>query len=197
MVLSWLTATNNSGHFIFSIHKKRYTAPFFLSNKKDFVLCVPTVEQRELVLAIGSTSGKFGSKLDRSEGDTTIDDASQVVRLSQRQRRKLNQDHWNQFGIPGLHAQCLFEEDNESGGVFGVHGTVAHLRCRVLRILPKDTGEDDAHHLIQAQVVDAYCRSDYWEPQKQIFAPSLVTTPPPYLTFLGSQTFGKVVRLDD
>jgi len=50
---------------------------------------------------------------------------------------------------------------------------------------------DDEHYLISATVIDAYCREDYWDSKKNMFRPR-DTTVKPYLTFLGSQSFGYV-----
>ena len=79
-VISWLTATNNDGSFVFSINHRRYTTSMLLPNQqndndtaqqqqhhqqqppKTFVLSIPVHGMEELVLAVGSSSGRFGSK---------------------------------------------------------------------------------------------------------------------------------------
>mmetsp|Transcript_31177 Transcript_31177/g.93488 ORF Transcript_31177/g.93488 Transcript_31177/m.93488 type:complete len:88 (+) Transcript_31177:30-293(+) len=50
---------------------------------------------------------------------------------------------------------------------------------------------DGDHHLVLAEVIDAYVRSSYWDADKMRFRPATPETPP-YLTFLGSQAFGYV-----
>ena len=70
--------------------------------------------------------------------------------------------------------------------VFFVKGCVARLACRVLDVKP---GADDAHHLLTCVIDDASVREDYWN--GKVFAPVELDAPP-YLTFLGSQTFGHV-----
>ena len=78
MVLSWLTATNNAGQFIFSIHRRRHSASILLNvtNETDvdakslpsnpignfFTLSVPIQGMEELVLAVGRISGKYVNK---------------------------------------------------------------------------------------------------------------------------------------
>ncbi len=48
---------------------------------------------------------------------------------------------------------------------------------------------DEDHVLILAEVTDAYVHPSYWDDAKSIFRP-LSEAVPPYMTFLGSQTFG-------
>jgi hypothetical protein len=48
---------------------------------------------------------------------------------------------------------------------------------------------DEDHLLILAEVTDAYVHPSYWDDAKSIFRP-LSEAAPPYMTFLGSQTFG-------
>ena len=80
MVISWLTATNNFGRFLFSMNRRRYTASrLFLDGDEDedmivkeqqqhlqrndsFVLCVPTADLAELVRNVGNVTGYSGSK---------------------------------------------------------------------------------------------------------------------------------------
>lgn len=88
MVLSWLTATNNEGRFIFSIHKSRYSASLLapptvdntdrIRSEKDtdnncnhtnnfqvgieFTLSVPIKGLEQVVLDVGLISGRYGSK---------------------------------------------------------------------------------------------------------------------------------------
>ncbi|KAL7565479.1 hypothetical protein ACA910_012218 [Epithemia clementina (nom. ined.)] len=83
-VLSWLTATNNEGSFVFSINHRRHTASFLLmqnqhddgvlsnNNQKDerfFSLSVPVQGMEQLLLDVGSCSGRFGSKFPSDHTD--------------------------------------------------------------------------------------------------------------------------------
>lgn len=56
--------------------------------------------------------------------------------------------------------------------------------------------QEQEHSLIMAQVEVAYVLSEYWDEKKKLFRPNPDLTSnkhvPPYLTFLGSQTFGYV-----
>jgi len=105
------------------------------------------------------------------------------------------------------------DDDGSQENCFAIRGTVAHLKCRVQNIITEGndishgscrTIEDD-HHIIHAQVIDGYVRSDYWDAEKKQFRPTRrlessgnfpgrgqTLPPPPYMTFLGSQTFGYV-----
>jgi len=86
-VISWLTATNNEGAFVFSINQRRYTASILQQDtsttsqaqggadintssstnktneaKQYFTLSVPVHGMEELVRNVGSSSGLYGSK---------------------------------------------------------------------------------------------------------------------------------------
>ena len=66
MVISWLTAMNNSGKFIMSVNKNRHTASVLVPNQNimnddvEFVLCVPVAGMEDLVRNVGRTSGRWG-----------------------------------------------------------------------------------------------------------------------------------------
>ncbi|KAL3910454.1 MAG: hypothetical protein SGARI_002117 [Bacillariaceae sp.] len=95
--------------------------------------------------------------------------------------------------------------DNATGpsDSFCIAGTVAHMLCQVNCIIGLDQVAnesaadattrlvDDAHYLVSATVVDAYCHSDYWNKEKNLFRP-IDASCSPYLTFFGAQTFGYV-----
>lgn len=83
-VVSWLTATNNDGTFVFSLNHRRYTASMLLlgtpqnqpaenessldhnlqseQQQRFFTLSIPVQGMEQLVLNVGSSSGRFGSK---------------------------------------------------------------------------------------------------------------------------------------
>jgi flavin reductase (DIM6/NTAB) family NADH-FMN oxidoreductase RutF len=211
MVLSWLTATNNLNAFMFSLCKRRYTASI-ISDGSIFTLSVPVQGMEELVRQVGSFSGRFGSKFaedNHTSKTTPIDDystkeASSAVDgqddntpLSKRQRKKLQRELNQRGGIPELNRTDLHDSlirDNDNGDtacpLFAVQGTVAHMVCRVTRIIPNTI--DDEHVLVLAKVEGAHIQSAYWNAEKCLFRPA-GSNVPPYLTFFGSQTFGYVV----
>eukprot|EP00978_Attheya_sp_CCMP212_P020473 scaffold58661_cov59-Attheya_sp.AAC.4 len=257
MVLSWLTATNNQGSFVFSICKRRHTASMLLlldSNANSttqqqqpptmtmttyFVLSVPVRGMEQLVLEIGGVSGRWGSKfpddypphhhddtIRRSTNNSTKNNNNNnnnteqscsplSVPLSKRQRKK--QRRRNLLGgIPGLKAVPFGHDDGvspppaaaetidsklstSSSSLFAIHGTVAHLKCRMVSSLHNNNDNDnsskmdmdDDHHLVMAQVMEAHVHPLYWDSSKSQFRPQQQNVPP-YLTFLGSQTFGYV-----
>lgn len=100
MVLSWITATNNHGRFVFSINKRRYTAAWLWSSftlppaacRSDsssqqmsssalpptrFTLSVPVKGMEELVIAVGGVSGRWGDKFPETRrSDVAVDGAS-------------------------------------------------------------------------------------------------------------------------
>ena len=57
MILSWLTATNNEGKFMFSLNKHRHTASVI---RNEFTLSVPVQGMEDLVLSAGGVSAKWG-----------------------------------------------------------------------------------------------------------------------------------------
>jgi flavin reductase (DIM6/NTAB) family NADH-FMN oxidoreductase RutF len=212
MVLSWLTATNNHGSFLFSLGKRRHTATMLLLQQQQettttatvFTLSVPVQGMEELVRAVGSVSGRTARKFatpqqqqqqqqqPKEDYVTRVDDSAdqqQQPPISKRQKKKM----LRQDGIPGLKAvpvgHSIPQQQHDALHLFCIDGTVAHLVCRVTRI------HDDEHHLlIRAQVERAYVQSSYWDGDKNLFRPSQDT--PPYLTFFGSQVFGYVVTED-
>jgi flavin reductase (DIM6/NTAB) family NADH-FMN oxidoreductase RutF len=101
------------------------------------------------------------------------------------------------MGIPRLRAVSLGTdvpqnrlESYDSPLLFAIKGTIAHLQCRVAHVY--EHAIDVEHLLVLAQVERAWVRSDYWNGAKNVFGP-VSETASPYLTFLGSQTFGYVV----
>ena len=63
MTISWLTAANNHGGFVFVIHKSRHSAQNLLASGR-FTLSVPVVGHTRLLLAIGKCSGRTEDKFD-------------------------------------------------------------------------------------------------------------------------------------
>ena len=220
MVISWLSATNNTGKFMMSVNKCRHTASILTSKDRDvdFILCVPVAGMEDLVLNVGKASGKWGkSKFagecedkicdkDESKGDpqsqvesTTELIAPTGVKTSRQQKKRKFKN-----GVDGLVAVRIGGVEkapqNEHDPI-AILGTVAHLVCKTYRIVDGKDGNaiDDDHHLILAEVKEAYVHRDYWNEEKIQFQPMTKKIengelqPAPYLTFLGSQRFGYVV----
>ena len=154
MVLSWLTATNNSGRFVFSINRGRHSAtnvvPIDESSGKartgvDFVLSIPVQGMEQLVLDVGGTSGKWGSKFvaDHNHDDaepsneTGEDDECRaadvdLTSMSNRQTKKLKRMRLAK-GIPNLEAAPIGHSDassREKNLLFAINGTCSHIHCR-------------------------------------------------------------------
>ena len=266
MVLSWLTPTNNSGRFMFSINKKRYSASLLAPVTCDtntfevgieFTLSVPVQGMEQMVLDVGSISGRYGSKFWVGADTITNNDVDpQEEHLSNRQRktqrRIRRKKQLSRHGVEGLvptrlgSSEVSSQRQNEvpqtqTSCPSPIKGTVAHLKCRTYAVIgspsslgspnveEKDTtilkrGEkvgstaeersnkiacessiekntnnssiiDDDHLLVMAEVIDAYVHTSYWNEKKLLFKPLLADVPP-YLTFLGSQTFGCVTSTD-
>jgi hypothetical protein len=181
-------------------------------------LCVPIAGMESLVLAVGRTSQRFASKFPRVEKDSpsktknnnnntapnavTATDGGRhaggvVPHMSKRQRKRLEHIGCVENGIPGL----IRVPFGNGGGVmntrlFCIEGTVAHMHCRTYRIVDENVDTpQDTHCIIYAQVMNAVCRSSYWNSHKKVFCSTHGEKP--ILTFLGSQTFGYVVAAAD
>ena len=169
-MLSWLTASNNNGQFVFSLNRRRYTTEILQS---AFVLCVPVAGMEDLVRDVGSISGLTVNKFNKApDNEGEAQNANEPI--SKRQRKKMLQE----TGIPNLCSVIVFENQ------FAIEGMVAQSQCKILQPLHRD----DDHTIFLAQVEQARVRSDYWDPVKLMFRPD--DGVPPYMTFFGSQTFG-------
>jgi flavin reductase (DIM6/NTAB) family NADH-FMN oxidoreductase RutF len=210
MVLSWLTATNNSGRFMFSINRSRHSAtnvvPIDESSGKartgvDFVLSIPVQGMEQLVLDVGGTSGKWGSKFvaDHNQNDAEPADVD-LTSMSNRQKKKLKRMRLAK-GIPNLEAVPIGHSDayasaREKNLLFAINGTCSHIHCRTCAILEEPASSatgivDEEHFLVIAEVIDAHVHSSYWDATKKQFRP-MRDDVPPYLTFFGAQTFGYI-----
>ena len=187
MILSWLTATNNEGSFMFSLNKHRHTASVL---QDEFTLSIPVQGMEDVVLSVGGVSGKWGiSKFQKDHKDAAVETAPEAAATSRKKKRK-----GPRFptGIPNLQRVPLGQDtEGSTGWPFAVKGTVAHLLCRAIHIADGTDWIDANHYVVFAKITRAYVQSSYWNPSKKIFQP----TPgyPPYLTFFGSQTFGSVL----
>eukprot|EP00977_Amphora_coffeiformis_P009160 scaffold2092_cov144-Amphora_coffeaeformis.AAC.1 len=187
MILSWLTATNNEGSFMFSLNKHRHTATVL---RDEFTLSVPVQGMEDLILGAGGVSGKWGfSKFEKERKDPTTETTSTASMASRSKKRK-----GPRFptGIPHLERVSLGQDtEGSTGWPFAVKGTVAHLLCRVIHIAERTDWIDNSHYVVFAKITRAYVKSSYWNASKKLFQPAPGF--PPYLTFFGSQTFGYVI----
>ena len=241
MVLSWLTATNNEGRFMFSIHKSRHSTSLLCRNSgadtspfrtgTEFTLSVPVQGMEQLVLDVGSMSGRRWSKFENNEYGAASErsgiDAAQ--HMSKRQRKKQRQERLSLHGVAGLVPVSLGSSHSRHtstlspSSLFAIKGTVAHLKCRTYGVIgtpaapltgskrehPSGPAEmeagavdgtappviDPQHLLVLAEVTEAYVHPAYWDHEKLLFRPLSAENIPPYLTFLGSQTFGYITSL--
>jgi flavin reductase (DIM6/NTAB) family NADH-FMN oxidoreductase RutF len=213
MVLSWLTAINNKGGFLFSINKRRHSASLLLRNSsehKQFSLSIPVQGMEELVLAVGSVSGRWGrskfpachprnnQQLNNTASVAAATDDKTGQGSLKRQQSKRQQPSFPD-GIPGLRAVAMGNSpstsvndssSDERTGLFAIDGTVAHLECITRQVIDQDI--DDDHYVIVAQVQRAFVQPSYWNSDMNLFQLQDASIPP-YLTFLGSQTFGHVL----
>jgi flavin reductase (DIM6/NTAB) family NADH-FMN oxidoreductase RutF len=193
MILSWLTATNNEGRFMFSLNRRRHSASILTVNP-EFTLSIPVRGMEDLVCNVGSISGSFGSKFPSDYTPKLSSDATrtQVARKEPSSNRERKKDKRFSHGIPDLKQVPLGEEEgNLEDRIFCIAGTVAHLRCRAYTILDEPVIDCD-HYLVLAEVKSAFVKESYWDAKKNLFRPS--PGDQPCLKFFGSQQFGYVVK---
>ena len=174
MTISWLTCLNNDADVLLSINARRHSAAAVLSGRA-FGLSVPTSDLAATVLKIGACSGSKHDKLATVEGLAAVE--ADDTKASK----------------GGFAALMSDSSDDDDDGVAAppdapwyVEGCVARLACVVERRLTE--GED--HHVVVAKVTDASVREDYWD-GKTFRAPHGRA---PFLSFLGSQSFGHTVQ---
>ncbi|KAF0688321.1 Aste57867_20033 [Aphanomyces stellatus] len=175
MTITWLTPINNHGKFICSINCKRHTATFINQVGRHFVLNVPTSAQQSLVLAIGGCSGATTDKFE------SLQIATCDVGWETPPVRPLKRKH-------GLSKKDLLALDlaDAAASCVALRECIAHTLCRVEKV-----DVDDGHYILTCVQLAAYVRATYWN--GKTFAPLTPSDDPPYLTFLGSKTFGHVV----
>jgi flavin reductase (DIM6/NTAB) family NADH-FMN oxidoreductase RutF len=212
MVISWLSATNNNGRFMISINKRRHSASILTSrDNADFVLSIPVAGMEDLVLDVGKVSGKWGkSKFSRTDNDSEPKNVqasesilNPVLPSAVSKRQKKIQLENGIDGLVAVRVGGVQKPPQNEHDQFAIHGTVTHMVCKIYQIVGGKEGNaiDDEHHLILAEVKEAYVNRDYWNEEKKQFQfqPSVNNTgrgeskPAPHLTFLGSQNFGYIV----
>ena len=174
MTISWLTCLNNDADVLLSINARRHSAAAVLSGR-SFGLSVPTSDLANMVLKIGACSGSKHDKLATVEGLAAVEADAEA-----------------KAGKGGFAALMSDSSDDDDGVAappdtpWFVEGCVARLACVVKRRLTE--GED--HHVVVAKITDATVREDYWD-GKTFRAPHGRA---PFLSFLGSQSFGHTVQ---
>lgn len=184
---------------MFSLNKRRHTSSGLVEEVGvKFCLSIPVKGMEDLIRAVGSTSGRFGSKLEEDHAGNEMMAENhanfQKFQESAISRREKKKQPRLSKGVPGLKAISIGHVSTNTGqsdlNLFAIDGTVAHLKCKVYQIIT-DPVIDEDHSLILAQVEAAFVHMDYWNAAKNLFQPQSADTPT-YLTFLGSQTFGYV-----
>lgn len=182
MTISWLTAINNQGKFICSVHATRNTATLLNQVGAVFVLNVPVRGMEEIILAIGGSSGADGDKFEQLNvalctpgGGTLANSTNERVRTL---KPKVSKKDLLRQEVTEAVAQSIALRD-----------CVAHLLCRVDTVT-----EDDGHLLLRCTQLAGWTRREYWDGRN--FIAQHGTHAEPYLTFLGSKMFGYVLPKD-
>jgi len=202
MTISWLTAANNAGGLVCVMNKARFSANALMATKK-FTLSVATEQHKEALVKIGKVSGRSVSKLDTLSGlklGKAWDGGSDASASSSKKGAGGVFANFNDDSSDDEEEGSAAGDNSKSGGDGAdqtpgypapIKGTAAQLCCRVLSI---GDAADPSHHLVVAQVMYARVANRYFD--GKIFASRKLEgepAPPPYLSFLGSQTFGSMV----
>jgi flavin reductase (DIM6/NTAB) family NADH-FMN oxidoreductase RutF len=164
MTVTWLTAIDNHGTFVCSISKRRHTSEL-LRVSSVFVLNVPTRDLEDTILAIGSSSGRETDKF-RELGLRTC--CPGWFPENSNNKASNNNDH---------HA---------TKHAIALRDCIAHTVCLVQE--KQDMGQ---HWLMVCKQQLAWSKKAYFADGKRFIRCSESLSP--YLTFLGTQTFGSVV----
>lgn len=154
MVISWITPINNSGDFILSLNKKRYSSSLVLKSL-NFILNVPIQGMENILLEIGKCSGESIDKLKKFK------DSLKYCGLGRKE--ELDKD------IPISIFECI-----------------SHMYCEVNKVIQE---LDENHYILHCSIKKSFVDQNYWKGNQ--FIP-LDSKSKPYLTFLGSQTFGYI-----
>lgn len=167
MTISWLTATDNLGHFVCALNRGRHSASN-LDSTRLFVLCIATARQSALLRRVGSCSGRDGSKIDRLQIDVlSIDDAS--------------------LGLFGV-AQCA------AYLVCRVNTSLAPLAPIEDAACARAFSSTNAHHLLlHCTAMRGQVNPAYWDGRRFCCRDGA----PPHLSFLGSQLFATIEPLEE
>ena len=164
MTITWLTAIDNHGTFVCSISKRRHTSEL-LRVSSIFVLNIPTRELEETILAIGSCTGRDMDKFRELKLQTCCPGWS-----SGKVNRKKKKD----------------KDADLTKHAIALRNCIAHIVCLVEQ--KQDMGQ---HWLLVCKQQLAWSKKAYFSDGKRFQRSS--DSLPPYLTFLGTQTFGSVV----
>ncbi|KAH9126582.1 hypothetical protein AeMF1_003004 [Aphanomyces euteiches] len=175
MTITWLTPINNHGKFICSVNCKRHTASFINQVGRLFVLNVPTADQEELILAIGGCSGATTDKF-ATLGIETCDVGWLPPRPLKRKHGLSKKD------------RIALEIADAAASCIAIRDVIAHILCRVEKI-----EVEDGHYIVTGLQLAGFVKANYWNGKN--FAPTSADAAP-YLTFLGSKSFGKVLPLE-
>ena len=193
----------------------------------EFSLSIPVQGMEQMVLDVGSISGRFGTKFPSTkqskQDSSTIDemhDYTQIEQLSNRQRKKQRKQQLSIHGVEGLVRVPLgYSEKNHDtesqSSLFAIKGTNAHLKCRTYAVIGStmdesikervDVSEEngtlpsiiDDNHLLIMAEVIDAYVHQLYWDDKKLIFRPLSSDVPSYLTFFGSQTFGYVTSGDN
>ncbi len=173
MTISWLTPTDNAGHFFMSVNRRRFTAEN-LQTSPYFVLNVPVGGMEGTIRGIGSCSGREVDKFDTLKIDTCAPgwEPSSEAPLPKKLRSR----------ITDIPAQIA------------IVNCVAHLLCKANQIRIQDDVHESStsgHYAVFAEILYAFVRKDYWDGVTFI---GRSADQSPLLSFLGSGKFGYIKR---
>eukprot|EP01132_Coremiostelium_polycephalum_P006166 gene6166-7679_t len=184
MTITWLTCIDNNGFFMCSLNKNRFSAQLLLSSKK-FVLNVPVSGMEQLVLNIGGCSGRNVNKFKKFNIPISLPGCTKELSYDSIAFSNGNQEH--------KEMTTTTTTTTTKPEYIAVSNCVAHMICQVESILKQvdddsssDNHQINGHYILLCKIDKSFVRSSYWDSKR--FKP-MNDTIPPYLTFLGSQSF--------
>ena len=203
IVVSWLTATNNLGNFMFCL-ERTLVADMFPADEeistdikgKKFCLSVPVEGMEDLVQTLLAWKGKTSEPV--AEQGMHVPKAEHVVSWKTISLTTADNDNrgGNNSSLESPSLQCI-------------SGCVASMECQVYDTAPtassscsasSTTDTMEKYVVVFAKVDRAFVHPSYWNGSQHWFVPTDNTSgdegllsPPLYMKYLGNDTFGYVL----
>ena len=205
MTITWLTPVNNRGLIVLSMNKRRFTASLLFDGAaadRRFTLSVPVAGMEELVRCIGGCSGADGDKVANldvgveairvrvAEASAAVAAAAGGGAGSTEVAAAGATDERKRAASKTRKAKAERFPLVDESDVY-VRGCCAAMVCVVRSAEDASYEGDDEHVRIVAQVERGFVLANYWDGKCFLVKDPL--TSPPYLSFVGSGRFAKVV----
>lgn len=200
MVLSWLTATNNTGQFMFSIHRRRHTASLLqlnisheaeilIDNDKEepplqqkpspgtyFTLSVPIQGMEEMVRAVGRVSGRYVNKFTSIPKDARTmqnnNEPEQISSVPSKTKNKKSRRSETNTGDVLIPGLKAIPIPASSKFTSPLFYIDGTVAYMTCQVVHIfDEHHNPDHYMVLGQIHSAQVLSTYWDVQKNIFRP--------------------------